>query len=323
LKSYNTASGVILTLLILAGCASAPKTPEFSFEGPLPLDSGALVYLVADVPLARPFLDLFSIGGLRKEETAQVLDRTRYAAAAVFPPDSGRRFQAVAWGAYPSFGARLALTGDWGWKRGRAAAGSFWYSAERDAALAFNRAQAFAVLGTAESGTAPASGPYAQGPGIDAPEGFNAFREGAPFGLWMENPVMFLDRFFSALRLPIRIPAEELLAALSMVPGADSPAPNAGPAAGPGGAGPLYEIRMRIKAPSETSARTLMTLFSTARLFISGQGGAGTGISELLPLLFARLPEQEGPYLTLRTAPMRERDVALLFSLFLVYSGQN
>jgi hypothetical protein len=178
------------------------------------------------------------------------------------------------------------------------------------------------ALGTAGT-AAPVSGPYAQGPGIGTPEGFNVFREGTSLALWMENPAESLDRFFSVLRLPIRIPAEELLAALSMVPDSDSPAPDAGPVAGPGGAGPLYEIRLRIKAPSETNARTLMTLFSTARLFISGSAGAEPGIPDLLSLLFARPPEQEGLYLTLRTAPMGEDDVALLFSLFLIYLGLN
>jgi hypothetical protein len=153
------------------------------------------------------------------------------------------------------------------------------------------------------------------------PEGFKLFMEGAPLGLWIENPAQLLDRFFSALRLPIRVPAEELLAVLTTVPGSDSGEPNPGTAAGPGGAGPLYEIRLRIRAPSEANARTLMTLFSTARLFIAG--AAGEGLPELLPLLFARPPEQDGLYLVVRTAPMGEEKLALLFSLFSVYSGQN
>jgi hypothetical protein len=319
LKKYKTktAPGAVLMLLILAGCATVPKTPEFSFDGPLPLNGGAAVYLTVDVPLARSFLDRFDIMGLGREDAAQILNRTRYAAIAVFPPDSAVRLQAAAWGNYPSFRGRLALTGDRGWKRRRSAAGSFWYSAGQGVSLAFSGTQAFAALGPA----APASGPYAQGPGIEAPEGFNHFREGASLALWVENPAGSLDRFLSALRLPIRIPAEEFLAALSMVPGSDSAVAEA--AAEPGGAGPLYEIRLRIRAPSETNARTLTTLFSAARLFIPGAGAAEPGISELLSLLFARPLEQEGVYLTLRTAPMSEGDVALLFSLFSVYSGQS
>jgi hypothetical protein len=280
------------------------------------------VYLTVDVPLARSFLDRFSIAGLRPGETAMILDRTRYAAAAFFPPDSNRKLQAAAWGNYPSFSGRLALTGDRGWKRRRSPAGSFWYSAAQGASLAFNKSQAFAALGP-PAAAAPASGPYAQGPGVQTPEGFDVFRKGASLALWIENPAESLDRFFSALRLPLRIPAEELLAALSMVPDSDSPAPAAGTAAGPGGAGPLHEIRLRIKAPSETNARTLMTLFSTARLFIPQTGGDGSEISALLFLLFARPPEQEGVYLTLRTPPMGEGDIALLFNLFLVYLEQS
>jgi hypothetical protein len=279
------------------------------------------VYLAVDVPPARSLLDRFSIAGLSPGEAAQILDRTHYAAAAFFPRDSGRKLQAAAWGNYPSFTGRLALTGDRGWKRRRSAAGSFWYSAAQGASLAFNKSQAFAALGPA--GAAPASGPYAQGPGIQTPEGFNLFRQGASLALWIEKPAEALDRFFSSLGLPIRIPAEELLAALSMVPGSDSAPPAADSAAGPGGSGPLHEIRLRIKAPSETNARTLMTLFSTARLFIPQAGGDESGISALLFLLFARPPEQEGVYLTLRTPPMDEGGIALLFNLFLVYLEQS
>jgi hypothetical protein len=327
-------------LLILAACASVPKAPEFPLDGPLPLDGGALVYLVTDVSLARSFLDMFSIEGLGKAETAQVLDLTRYAAAAVFPPDSGRRFQAAAWGNYPSFRARLALTGDRGWKRGRAAAGSFWYSAERNAALAFNGTQAFAVLGTTGTGAAnpvpaPAAGPYAQGPGVPVPQGFSAFREGACLALWIENPADPLGRFLEGLRLPIRIPAEELLAALVPLDPPEESGPLEAPrtrpqpgtpepqAAGPGFAGALYEIRLRIKTPTEANARTLMTLFSTARLFLPQAARTAPETFELLSLLFARPPVQEGAYLTVRTAPVNEGDIALLFNLFSVYSREN
>jgi hypothetical protein len=289
-----------------------------------------MLYLVAEVPQARSFLDRVSIEGLAKEDAAQILDKTRYAAAAVFPANSGKRFQAAAWGNYPSFRAGLAFASARDWKKQRSPAGPFWYSADRNISLAFNRLQAFAALGPAEpgakitSGNTPASGPYALGPGIAAPETFAAFREGASLALWIEHPAEPLGRFLEGLRLPIRIPAEEFLAAMvPLVPPGEIPGP-AGPrnrAAGPGGSGPLYEIRLQIRAPSETNARTLLTLFSTARLFIPRVENAGS--SELLSLLFARPPEQEGPYLKLRSAPVNEEDIALLFTLFSIYSGQN
>jgi hypothetical protein len=290
-----------------------------------------MLYLVADVPRARPFLDHISIEGLAKADAALILDRTRYAAAAVFPPDSGKRFQAAAWGEYPSFGAGLAFASAGDWKKRRSPAGPFWYSAERDISLAFNRAQAFAVLGPAEpeagAGALPGAGPYPQGPGVPVPEGFSGFREDTCLALWMDEPAGPLDRFLGALRLPLRIPAEQLMAGVSPLPGSEPPLPALDSGAlAPGGSEALYELKLRIKTPSEANARTLMTLFSTARLFISrtgNQGGTDQETIELLNTLFARPPEREGPYLKLRSAPLDGDRVALLFSLFSVYSGEN
>jgi hypothetical protein len=292
-----------------------------------------MLYLVAEVPQARPFLDRLYIKGLAEEDAARIYDRTRYAAAAVFPPDSGKRLQAVAWGNYPSFRAGLAFASAADWKKRRSAAGPFWYSADRDISLAFNRGQAFAAIGPVAdgagitAGTPPAAGPFTRGPGIAVPEGFGAFRQGACLALWLEDPAEPLGRFLEGLRLPIRIPAEEFLASLALLtppgeaPGSAGAAAVPAGAAGPGGAGPRCEIRLRIRAPSEANARTLMTLFSTARLFIPRAGDAGH--SELLSLLFARPPEQEGPYLNLRSAPLSEEDIALLFTLFSLYSGRD
>jgi hypothetical protein len=327
------APGAVFTALVLAACASAPKPVEFPLNGPLPLDGGAMLYLVVEVPQARPFLDHIYIEGLAEEDAAQIFDRTHYAAAAVFSPDSGKRLQAIAWGNYPSFRAGLAFASAVDWKRQRSPAGPFWYSADRNISLAFNRGQAFAALGPEGGGTKiraeapPAAGPYTRGSGVEVPAGFNAFREGACLALWLENPAEPLGRFLEGLRLPIRIPAEEFLAALVLLsspeetPGFAEAAVLPEETAGPGASGPRYEIRLRIRAPSETNARSLMTLFSTARLFISQAGDAG--YSELLSLLLARPPEQEGPYLNLRSAPVKEEDIALLFTLFSIYSGRN
>jgi hypothetical protein len=214
----------------------------------------------------------------------------------------------------------------------------------------------------ASGGTGAAAGPYAQGPGVDPPEGFTQFRENSCLAFWMDEPAGPLARFMSGLRLPIQLPAEELMAALTILsPAADASAQDAAQSptgagaaqntmgagtaqsptsagtaqnptgqtngAEPGGTGALYEIKLRIKTPSEVNARSLVTLFSTARLFIprpgSAQGSADAEIFELLSLLFARPPVQEGVYLNLRTAPINESGVALLFRLFSLYSMQN
>jgi hypothetical protein len=345
--------------LVLAACATAPKTPELPLNELLPLDSGATAYILVDVPQARPILNKVNLGGYNSAQLSGILDKTSFAAAALYPPESGQGIRAVAWGNYPSFRAGLAFGTSKEWKRQRSATGkTYWYSAGRRVSLALERNRAFAALDPAAAMFAPAptgttaapvaareaaairgaaAGPYAQEPGINIPEGFNGFREGAPLALWMENPAGFLDRFLGALRLPIRIPAERLMAALSVLPSAEPSAkppaglpalPKAGPDTDPqnsrdSDAGTQYEIRLRIKTPSETSARTFLTLFSTARLFVFRSGGLGEMNQEtlkLLNILFARQAEQQGAYIILRSPSLDENDIALLFNLFSVYS---
>ncbi|MDR1444443.1 MAG: hypothetical protein LBI94_06150 [Treponema sp.] len=329
-------------LLILTACASVPRSQDPLPEQKIPLDGGAAAYLFINVPAARPILNQVNLGGYNSAQLGEILDKTRFAAAALY----SRSIRAVAWGDYPSFRAGMALGMSKEWKRQRSAAGkSYWYSAGRRLSLALERGRAFAALETAGFGPAPAetaalspatgeaviaAGPYAQGPGIDIPEGFNAFREDAPLALWMENPAEPLDRFLGMLRLPIRIPAEQLMAALSALPGTGLADPqNTQEAAVPAlpaaeNQETLYEIRLQIRTPSEASARTFMTLYSTARLFILRSGSQGNQETiKLLNIFFTRPAEQQGAYITLHSPPLNEHDIALLFNQFSVYSQGN
>jgi hypothetical protein len=298
----------------VAACAGVPKTPEPLDDQKIPLDEGAMAYVFISMPEARPILDHINIGGYSSAQVASILDKTRLAVAALYSQESGGGIRAVAWGDYPSLRAGMALGMSRDWKRQRSAGAgkSYWYSPAHRVSLALGRNQVFAAM------AAPAADPFTQGPGIDAPEGFNAFREGACLALWMDEPAGHLDRFLSALRLPLRIPAEQLMAGLSALPDSASPAGTA--------AQTRYEIKLRLKAPSEANARTMMTLFSTARLFIfqaGNRGGMDPETFELLSLLFARPAEQEGASLTLRSPPLDEGGVALLFNLFSVYSQEK
>jgi hypothetical protein len=300
-----------------------------------------MTYVFIDVPEARPILDHVNIGGYSSAQIGEILDKTSFAVAALYSPESGRGIRAVAWGDYPKTRAGMAFSMSKEWKRRRSAAGKFyWYSSAHRLSLALGSDQAFAAVapaaargavpGTAEAAAQDAweavelaAGPFVQGPGIEIPEGFNTFRAGSCLALWMENPAGPLDRFLSALRIPLRIPAEQLMAGfLELPPDIQAPGAVFG-AAAPDPAGTLYEIKLRIKVPSETNARTLMTLFSTARIFISragNQGGTDQEMFELLSLLFTRPLEQEGAFLTLRSPPLDEEGIALLFNLFSVYS---
>jgi hypothetical protein len=311
-------------LVLFTACKSVPPTVDTLLSERLPLEAGASVYLLIDVPEVRPILTQVQIEGLSSADAAQALDRTRYAVAAFYPPESGRKFQAVAWGNYPSFFAGFSFTSKRGWQRQKSQNGkSYWFSAGQGLSLALSGSQAFlagavdvpdVTPGAAMPGGAAgpqqrrAADPYNQGAGVDIPPDFTLFRGDSPLALWMEEPAGPLARFLSGLGLPLQIPAEELMASLTTVDTGDS--------------GTLYEIRMRIKTPGESSARSLVTLFSYARLFLPQGNGEVDGL-DLLSLLFARTPEQEGSYLNLRTAPLDEQGVALLFKQFSVYSNQN
>jgi hypothetical protein len=287
-----------------------------------------MAYVVANVPEARPVLDRISIEGYNSTQMAEVLDKTQFAVAALYPPESGRGIRAVTWGKYPNVRAGFAFTMSKDWKRQRTASGKYyWYAPTHRLSLALSSSQAFAAVAPAQGIADPAArealaavemaaGPFTQGPGIEVPEGFNAFREGSYLALWMENPAERLDRFLSALRVPLHIPAEQLMAAFSTLPPVQEPGPDEA-------SGTLHEIKLRITAPSEATARSMMTLFSTARIFILRSGSPGGMDGEtfkLLSLLFTRPVEQEGAFLTLRSPPMDERGIALLFNLFSVYS---
>jgi hypothetical protein len=300
-----------------------------------------MAYVFVNVPEARPILDHVNIAGYSSAQVSEILDKTRFAVAALYSPESGRGIRAVTWGNYPNVRAGLAFSMSKEWKRKKSAAGqSYWYSPAYRLSLALKPGQAFAAVApaavreTTEQAAAweaseLAAGPFTQGPGIDVPEGFDAFREGACLALWMENPAESLDRFLSALRIPLRIPAERLMAGLSELPPAlpDVGAWEPGTAAqDPGGFGLLYEFKLRIEVPSEANARTMMTLFSTARIFIFRAGNQGELDQEtfrLLSLLFTRPLEQEGASLTLHSPPLDEEGIALLFSLFSVYSQEK
>jgi hypothetical protein len=123
------------------------------------------------------------------------------------------------------------------------------------------------------------------------------------------------------MNLPLQIPAEQLFVSLFPVP-PDEEAVSAEDGSA------SYEAHLRIKTPSPSQARGLVTIFSMARLFASNAAGAGDMaappyVAALLPILFAHPPVQDGAFLNIRTAAMDAEAIALLFSLFSVYSTQN
>jgi hypothetical protein len=275
----------------------------------------------ADVDEARPILNHIDFAGLSGKQAGDILDRTRYAALAMYPEASGKTMQAAAWGKYPGAGAGFYFAFSKDWKKKKSTSGkSYWYSARNGLSVALNSRQAFAAIG--ESGGAAVDGgqnivadsknpldPFAASPGMPSPDGFTEFRQGAALTLWLENPSVPLNRFLSEMALPLQIPAEELLIGLYPAPLSESGLAN-------------YEALLRVKTPSVSQARALVTIFSMARLFAANAAGTG-GMATLAPILFANPPEQDGASLNIRTALLDESEIALLFSLFSVDSIQN
>ncbi|MDR1636906.1 MAG: hypothetical protein LBR93_06175, partial [Treponema sp.] len=173
-----------LLALFFAACAGAPKPLDIPLESGFPLDAGGRAYMYVDVEKARPALDKISFAGLSRSDTAMILDRTSYAVAGFYPPESGKTAQFSAWGRYPSGRAGFALGTSRDWKRLKSENRQrFWYSAPAGASVALNADRAFAALsppavpGLKVSAKAPS--PFALPPGTPLPEGFTEFRRDA------------------------------------------------------------------------------------------------------------------------------------------------
>ncbi|MDR2158492.1 MAG: hypothetical protein LBP23_00320 [Treponema sp.] len=275
----------------------------------LPLHEGALAYMVIDVKDARPVLE--SLSGrfplaAGEKQTKEMLDRTGSAALAVFGADGGGHMQAAAWGRYPAKRAGISFALDRNWKKRKSAAGySYWYSERNRMSVALSASQAFVSVKTAgpEEPPEPAGPP----PGVLMPGDFAAFRQGASLALWIPEPRSSIDRLMRAMEIPLQIPAEEVFAALH-------------PGEGTGG-GQRYEALLRLRTPSPSQAKALVSLFSMARYLIAGttedQGSAALGA-----ILFANPPAQDDRYITLKTAAMKVEDVVLFFELFMAPQGR-
>jgi hypothetical protein len=288
-------------LALLASCKTTPALPDPLREetGSIPLEPGALVYLLADVPAARPILDLLPIQELNTKASKQMLDRTRSAAAALYPPESGRRFQLTGWGSYPALRAGMAFGVSKDWKKQRSAGGlPYWYAQRSGLSIALNSGQAFAA---ASSDGAPVE-PFSAS-GVEAPEGFGEFRRGAVLSCWLENPGPMLNRVFGQMNIPLQVPSDRIFISLFPVPGGDG----------------QYQGLIQICSPSPTQARTLAVHFSLAMVSIAR--AAEEGPEGPAALLFANPPVQDGQNLNIKTAVLTEKDIALLFGLFSIYFG--
>ncbi|MDR1956421.1 MAG: hypothetical protein LBQ30_06160 [Treponema sp.] len=272
----------------LSSCATAPKTtPPDPFTR---FPQGALVYLAVDAVKARPILE-----AIPKSQAipSAVLDRTATIHAAFYPAGGERRFLAAARGRYPNFRAGISLAFNARWKKRRSATGgSYWYSAQEDLGISLGTDQVLVSDGD----------PYtAEGASfVQVPEGFAAFSHDAALAGWITEGAMPLNQLLSSLELPLRIPAGQVLFNLQQS----------------GKSGNHYEAMIRLETPSASQAKALVMLFSLARPFIL----ATPDPSLLARVLFMQPPVLDDRSVNLRTGALDAQEVALLFSLFSVYS---
>ena len=302
--------------LLFASCATSPKagavledgSPDFSLLPP-----GANLYLWADIEKAKPLLDALSYEGLSVRSAKQVLDRTDSALAAFYSDNASRRFFLATLGNYPNLRAGASMSFGRGWKRVKSDTGNrYWYSSGYKMGVAVGPKLAMVSDGD----------PFAPGQGSNpSPQGFEEFRRTCVMSGWLNNPGDFLNSFISKLGIPLQLPAEELFFGVARSP-ADKASQDAS-------RNDTWELVLKIKTSSAAQARSLVSLFSFARLFIQRGDlddeeieGSLMSPLEAAMLFFANPPVQDAEFLTLRIDSLSEYRIALLFNMFSAYAGK-
>ena len=297
----------LLVFFLLLSCASSPRVSTPVDESGLSLlPAGARVYLWADTVRARPLLNLLSFQGVNGKDAAQVLDKTKSVAVAFFSDNkdgdmtNNRQFFIAAMGNYPQFSASLSFVFSKKWKKQKSSAGgSYWHSQADNVALALG--SSLALVSNTD--------PLAVFPAASAPDGFAEFNRGFALAGWMNDSAEAINVFMASMGIPLQLPAEDFFFGVK-------------------NQAELWDLIFKIKTPSPAQARSLLSLFSIARLFVlrapdAGGGAAGESMSpqQAAALLFANAPELDGAYLTLRIDSLEADKIALLFNMFTIYSN--
>ena len=306
---------VICYLLFALSCKTAPKT---TFTMPdenssIPLDSGALGYIFVDVKNSRPILKYINFNNMDDKQFQQMLDSTQFAAAALYPPLSPRRYQLVAWGNYPSSRAKMALGASKDWEKVHSPASGAWYwhSEQQKLSIAVDSHQVFmlavrgksaadALLNISTDDTP--TDPFFTAPGVTIPQGFGALSKGAVLSCWFDNPGTLINPKFQAMGIPFEFPAQRFF--ISLFPLVEEQQKEQ-----------RYEAHLRIQVSNETQARALATVFNIARTFLTPQASSDD-IAVIASILFAKAPVLDGKNFNITTAPLSGKELALLFKIF-------
>ncbi|QQO08369.1 hypothetical protein [Breznakiella homolactica] len=298
------AAAAILGLWVLASCASNPKPVSFYKELPdvfAPLAPGASAYLYIDVPAARPILELADFGAISGLATKDALDMTETAAAALYPKGTARRYMAVAQGKFPSFRSALSFTFSSSWKKNKSETGNaYWHSDAFGVSMALNKNTAYVSDGD----------PFIVPPGFESPQRLRELQAGSAMAGLVEDAADPINSFFSALGISLKFPAERIFFGLYGDPG------------NTGSSGfDLYSGLFYVETPTPSQARAFQSIFSLARAFLgSAAAWEDDPAAEAMAALFTHPPELDGSSLIIRTGPMTAEGMALLFSMFSVYS---
>jgi hypothetical protein len=270
--------------------------------GFFPLEPGARSYMVIDVQNARPILNQLSFINTNDEQFQQMLDQTRFAAAAVYQSEHLRGYRLAAWGSYPASRAKIALGASKGWKKQRSpiAGDDYWYSPEGGLSIALTAGRAFVAAAAGNvSDISPyiPTDPFSAAPGTAIPEGFNEFRKGAVLACWIDNPGPAKKQKLMEMGIPLELPAEQLF--VSLFPADEQ----------------RYEARLKIQVAGANQARGLAMVFALARGFLS-PSAASDSSATLGSILFANPPVQDGNALIITSAPLTAGEVSLLFTMF-------
>jgi hypothetical protein len=248
---------------------------------------------------------------MNPKDVSRILDMTDSGMAAFYPDDAERRFYFVGQGNYPNRQAGFSFAFSRAWKKVKSETGNrYWYSKGNKLGLALGKNLALV------SDTDPFFSNRAlssDGTLNPAPEAFEEFRRPCVLSGWLNNPGDTINRFIERIGIPITIPAEEFYFGAIKAPAE-------------GGSGDFWELSFKVKAPSTAQARAFLSLFTLARLFMQRgtpeeSGTLFMGPREAAALLFANVPQLDGAFLTFRTEPLETGAIALLFTMFSVYSN--
>jgi len=286
---------VTLWLIFLVSCRTMPMPDASNIlsddASHVPLDDGAEIYLFAHAKDARSIIELLPLEELKDKQARQMLDRTDFVAAAMFPARSGRRFQLTAWGRYPASHAGAALNSNKSWEKLTASKGyMYWYSMENNLSMALNNKQAF-VISTLNR---KPEEPLAAAPGKEIPQGFNEFRRKAPFSCWIDNPAPMMVKILNESGIPLRVPVQKLFFNLYPVKG-------------------KFEAIIRLQFENASQARGVAAILNLAGGFVSSN-------PDLLiaAILLANAPVLNDINVDIKTAALDEKKLSLLLEMFLL-----